>query len=39
MKFLQKSGYKVIPVNPSVVNETIDGERVYGTLLRYKRKS
>ena len=33
MKFLQKSGYKVIPVNPTCINDTIHGERVYGTLL------
>ena len=38
MKFLQKSGYKVIPVNPTCVNETIHGERVYGTLLDIKEK-
>ena len=38
MKFLQKSGYKVIPVNPTCVNDTIHGERVYGTLLDIKEK-
>jgi len=38
MKFLQKSGYKVIPVNPTCVNDTILGERVYGTLLDIKEK-
>ena len=38
MKFLQKSGYKVIPVNPTCINETINGERVYGTLLDIKEK-
>ena len=38
MKFLQKSGYKVIPVNPTCVNETIHGESVYGTLLDIKEK-
>ncbi len=38
MKFLQKSGYKVIPVNPTRVNDTIHGERVYGTLLDIKEK-
>jgi uncharacterized protein len=38
MKFLQKSGYKVIPVNPTCVNETIHGERVYRTLLDIKEK-
>ena len=38
MKFLQKSGYKVIPVNPTYVNDTIHGERVYGTLLDIKEK-
>ena len=38
MKFLQKSGYKVIPVNPTCINDTIHGERVYGTLLDIKEK-
>ena len=38
MKFLQKSGYKVIPVNPTCVDETIHGEKVYGTLLDIKEK-
>ena len=38
MKFLQKSGYKVIPVNPTCINDTINGERVYGTLLDIKEK-
>ena len=38
MKFLQKSGYKVIPVNPAYINDTIHGERVHGTLLDIKEK-
>jgi predicted CoA-binding protein len=38
MKFLQKSGYKVIPVNPTCINDTINGERVYGSLLDIKEK-
>jgi len=38
MKFLQKSGYRVIPVNPTCVNDTIHGERIYGTLLDIKEK-
>ena len=38
MKFLQKSGYKVIPVNPTCINDTINGEIVYGTLLDIKEK-
>ena len=38
MKFLQKSGYKVIPVNPTCISDTIHGERVYGTLLDIKEK-
>jgi predicted CoA-binding protein len=38
MKFLQKSGYKVIPVNPTCTNDTINGERVYGSLLDIKEK-
>ena len=38
MKFLQKSGYKVIPVNPTCINDTINGERVDGSLLDIKEK-
>ncbi|NMN66887.1 hypothetical protein VP91_00000170 [Candidatus Pelagibacter ubique] len=38
MKFLQKSGYKVIPVNPAYINDKIHGERVHGTLLDIKEK-
>ena len=38
MKFLQKSGYKVIPVNPTCINDTINGEKVYGSLLDIKEK-
>ena len=38
MKYMQKYGFKVIPVNPTCINETIHGERVYGTLLDIKEK-
>jgi predicted CoA-binding protein len=32
MKYLQGKGYRVIPVNPAAVGETILGERVYAGL-------
>jgi len=32
MKYLQSKGYRVIPVNPKAVGETILGERVYASL-------
>jgi predicted CoA-binding protein len=32
MKYLQKKGYRVIPVNPTVVGQDILGERVYSSL-------
>ena len=32
MKFLQRAGYKVIPVNPTSTNSFINGEKVYGSL-------
>ena len=32
MKYMQKYGYKVIPVNPSVKGEKILGEEVFGKL-------
>lgn len=32
MKYLQKKGYRVIPVNPSRAGEEILGETVYGSL-------
>jgi predicted CoA-binding protein len=32
MKYLQGKGFRVIPVNPRAVGETILGEKVYGTL-------
>ena len=38
MKFLQRAGYKVIPVNPTCVNNFIHGEKVYGSLLDIKEK-
>jgi predicted CoA-binding protein len=36
MKFLQQSGYRVIPVNPVAAGTTILGETVYGTLAEIK---
>lgn len=32
MKYLQQKGYRVIPVNPGAVGDTIHGETVYGAL-------
>jgi len=32
MRFLQDRGYRVIPVNPQAVGETIHGEKVVGSL-------
>jgi uncharacterized protein len=32
MKYLQGKGFRVIPVNPRAVGETILGEKVYGSL-------
>ena len=36
MKYMQKYGYKVIPVNPSVKGEKILGEKVFGKLDEIK---
>ncbi|MDA9604367.1 CoA-binding protein [Candidatus Pelagibacter sp.] len=36
MKFLQRAGYKVIPVNPTSINSFIHGEKVYGSLMDIK---
>jgi predicted CoA-binding protein len=36
MAFLQRSGYRVIPVNPVVAGTTILGETVYSTLAEIK---
>ena len=38
MKFFQRAGYKVIPVNPTCINSFIHGEKVYGSLLDIKQK-
>ena len=32
MAYLQRRGYRAIPVNPNAVNETINSERVYTSL-------
>jgi predicted CoA-binding protein len=32
MRFLQRRGYKVIPVNPGLAGQTLNGERVYASL-------
>ena len=39
MKYMQKYGYKVIPVNPSAKGETILGEEVFGALKEIKKKN
>ena len=38
MKFLQRAGYKVIPVNPTCINNFIHGEKVYGSLKDIEEK-
>jgi len=38
MKFLQRTGYKVIPVNPTCINNIIYGEKVYGSLTDIEQK-
>ena len=38
MKFLQRAGYKVIPVNPTCINNLIHGEKVYGSLSDIEQK-
>ncbi len=38
MRFLQRAGYKVIPVNPTCINNFIHGEKVYGSLTDIKQK-
>ncbi|MBL8710178.1 MAG: CoA-binding protein [Rhodospirillaceae bacterium] len=32
MRFLQQRGYRVIPVNPGLAGQTLNGERVYAQL-------
>ena len=38
MKFLQRAGYRVIPINPTSINSFIHGEKVYGSLIDIKEK-
>ena len=38
MKFLQRAGYKVIPVNPKNINSSIHGEKVYASLTDIDQK-
>tara|TARA_B110000444_G_C18365205_1_gene377799 strand:+ start:33 stop:458 length:426 start_codon:yes stop_codon:yes gene_type:complete len=38
MKFLQRAGYRVIPINPTCINNYIHGEKVYGSLLEVDEK-
>ena len=38
MRFLQRAGYKVIPVNPKCINNFIHGEKVYGSLTDIGQK-
>ena len=38
MRFLQRAGYKVIPVNPTCINNFIHGEKVYGSLIDIDQK-
>ena len=32
MRFLQSKGYRVIPINPGLAGQTLNGETVYGSL-------
>ena len=36
MRYLQKTGFKVYPVNPSMKGQKILGERVFGSILDIK---
>jgi predicted CoA-binding protein len=38
MKYLQGKGFRVIPVNPTALGETILGEKVYGALTEIPDK-
>mgnify|MGYP001394507212 CR=1 FL=1 len=38
MKYMQKYGYKVVPVNPRAKGEMILGEKVFGKLDEIKKK-
>ena len=38
MKFLQRAGYRVIPINPTSINSFIHGEKVYGSLKDIEQK-
>jgi predicted CoA-binding protein len=35
MKYLQKKGFRVIPINPARAGEEILGEKVYGSIAEY----
>ncbi len=37
MRFLQRHGYRVIPVNPGLAGQTLNGERVYASLKEIPR--
>src|ERR1700737_1935703 len=38
MKYLQGKGFRVIPINPTALGETILGEKVYGALTEIPDK-
>ena len=38
MRFLQSQGYRVIPVNPGLAGQSLNGEKVYATLADIPEK-
>jgi predicted CoA-binding protein len=38
MRYLQRAGYRVVPVNPTALGESVHGERFHGTLQEVPEK-